>query len=77
MDDCDLPKVSGLYHDCIPYVAKYSQSIIFANFANGASSRILLSRNLFSHIHGIFEHALTNDDVTIRWRTSMEALRLV
>ena len=75
MDDCDLPKVSWLDHDGIPYVAKYSQSIIFANFANGASSRILLlSRTLCSHIHGIFEYALTTDDVTLRWRTSMEAL---
>ena len=29
----------------IPYVAKLSRSIIFANFANGAHSRMLLARN--------------------------------
>ena len=34
----------------IPYVAKCSRSIIFANFANGAHSRILLFANfMFAH----------------------------
>ena len=33
----------------IPYVAKCSRSIIFANFANGAHSRILLFANLYVH----------------------------
>ena len=41
------------YHH-IPYVTKCSRSIIFANFANGAHSRILLFANFMLHIHGIY-----------------------
>ena len=49
--------------DDLPYVAKCSRSIIFANFANGAHSRIsrmehireyYYSRTFMFQIHGIY-----------------------
>ena len=75
----------------IPYVAKCSRSIIFANFANGAHSRILLFANFMLHIHGRYIYIYlcmhytlyhryydyNYGDVALRWRTSMVAICLV
>ena len=62
----------------LPYVTKCSRSIIFANFANGAHSRILLSRTfMFAHTQYMTIRIITSGDVTLRWRTSTEALCLV
>ena len=65
----------------IPYVAKCSRSIIFANFANGAHSRILLFANFYARRYTVYIYLCTHyynyGGVTLRWRTSMEALCLV
>ena len=81
--------VNQSYSSILPYVAKCSRSIIFANFANGAHSRILLFANFMLHIHGIYICVCTiyynrdiyydynYGDVALRWRTSMVAICLV
>ena len=65
----------------VPYVAKCSRSIIFANFANGAHSRILLFANFYVRRYTVYIYLCTHyynyGGVTLRWRTSMEALCLV
>ena len=48
----------------IPYVAKCSRSIIFANFANGAHSRILLFANFYVRTYTVYSYICVRTIIT-------------
>ena len=48
----------------IPYVAKCSRSIIFANFANGAHSRILLFANFYVRTYTVYSYIRVRTIIT-------------
>ena len=48
----------------IPYVAKCSRSIIFANFANGAHSRILLFANFYVRRYTVYIYICVRTIIT-------------
>ena len=48
----------------LPYVAKCSRSIIFANFANGTHSRILLFANLYVRTYTVYSYICVRTIIT-------------